>query len=118
MGMDLRLYIASRHYLPDQHGPLVSDTVLDVPRNSELFAEILALPRLDRMDQQLLFLVTGNVFEKDGYGERLYAVTAGDLVTLQESSENRFGVFSPRTRAVFAYVRELPAPTKVVLYWH
>lgn len=115
MGMDLRLYVISRFDTESSFPRHLTDTVLDVPRNSELFAQIRSLPSVRQLEGSCFFASSWETHHHDGYGNDLTSVTAGDLATLRESSEL---YFNPWLRAVFAYLRELPADTRVVLYWH
>lgn len=123
MGLDLTL-------LPFEHpetdnGWAISHCVLYCERRRALFADI------GQLEENIGVVVPqqfGTYLSREGgkdthygntqdtpYGDPLRTVTAGQLLgfaTLDDVTDN------PRNRAIWAYLAQLPAETRVALYWH
>ena len=120
MGVDLTL-LPLKFDQPNI-GIQFSFSLIAVERRRELWPKIRDL-RSELLSPDLCsFYATGADGEptfgktpEDKYGERLRYVTAADLVRLKTDESV---TDNPENRAVWAYLSELPADTKVALFWH
>ena len=123
MGVDLTLLPLK--FDPPGAGELsaqLSLSLIAVQRRSELWPTIEALPSGLLSRNLFTFFASGDDGERrfgktveDSYGKRLRYATAGDLATLKTDDSV---TDNPENRAVWAYLSELPADTKVGLFWH
>lgn len=116
MGVDLAL-------LPfdSDHGDFAySHTMFEVGRDYELHGKIRKLKSMPVPKGFSSFRASGadgettyGVTAETPYGEPLEYVLAGHLCAIKLSPD---APYIPR--AIWAYLKELPAATKVALYWH
>lgn len=107
----------------DHGGDGHSFTVLRLPENYDLFDAIEAagFRETDAPEKFNTYLGRGKDGEhgfgqtsEDPYGEPLRCVRAGALASLRNDPQVQA---EPLSRAVWAYLAELPPNTKVALYW-
>lgn len=93
-------------------------TLLPLERRYDLQAEILKL-ELKQFNRKISCYLGRNSqgessygdIDKDCYGEALMYLTAGELLLVDAAT------IEHRNKAVWAYLRELPPQTKIVIYW-
>jgi hypothetical protein len=119
MGLDLRL-------LPFEGSKEVpySHSILSCGRDERVFEQIQNIQKNSGLlvpDDFKTFVSTSDDTEAHygetlgtPYGEDLFYVTVHELVTEVKLPEDTHF----RTKAVWAYLKELPPDTKVALFWH
>ena len=119
MGLDLKLLPIEHIQIEQIMLSIVTHTVLNTERSSELYRAIEELKTIVPLDCEISCYVAtlsngesgyGDCKE-DPYGDKLTYVPAKDL--LEINSELIQGI----NKAVWAYLSALPENTNIVLYW-
>jgi hypothetical protein len=125
MGVDLTLYPVEPlldGYDYEGHPPCNSWSCLEVPRRSNLWDTIRKAGPLPL--NQPLNCYTSKGFQdttEDAYNsplEFLPAVKLAKAIRLYYETDKDAGKMPRQTAGVIAYLSELPAVQKIVLYWH
>lgn len=128
MGVDLKLLELTTY---GAGGSGYAHTMLAMDRRRELWGPIVEIEKAGGRDVPEGFtsylhrpeggeckacgMSTGyGVITEDSYGDRVKSVLAADLVAkIKPDAE-----WTPRNRAIWAYLGALPEGTRIVLYWH
>lgn len=112
MGLDVTFYPVR---FGDSDKGYFAFTKLEVERRRDLWDDLAKVP--SHPCAALTAHIGDNYGKREGdcYGEKLRYTTAADLLSL---AQHQAVIDEQNNRAVWAYLRELDADTKIVLYWH